>query len=93
MGIRDSLGIVRKIADRVCVMRYGAVVETGTVADLFANPHHVYTRELLAAEPKGEPPPEQIDAPEVMAGDDLRVWFPLKRGLLGRCLLYTSRCV
>ncbi len=88
--ITHDLGIVRKIADRVCVMRHGAVVETGLVADLFANPHHAYTRELLAAEPKGEPPPEQRDALEVMAGDDLRVWFPLKRGLLGRVTEYVK---
>lgn len=82
--ITHDLGIVRKIADRVCVMRAGEVVETGAVAELFTNPHHSYTQELLAAEPKGEPPPERADAPEVMAGDDLRVWFPLKRGLWGR---------
>ena len=82
--ITHDLGIVRKIADRVCVMRAGEVVETGAVAELFTNPHHSYTQELLAAEPKGEPPPERADAPEVMAGDDLRVCFPLKRGLWGR---------
>ncbi len=82
--ITHDLGIVRKIADRVCVMRAGEVVETGAVADLFANPRHPYTGELLAAEPRGEPPPESADAPEVMAGAALRVWFPLKRGLWGR---------
>jgi peptide/nickel transport system ATP-binding protein len=51
---------------------------------LFANPRHPYTRQLLAAEPRGEPPPESDDASEVMAGNDLKVWFPLKRGWLGR---------
>ncbi len=82
--ITHDLNIVRKMADRVCVMRAGEVVETGTVAAIFANPQHPYTRQLLAAEPKGEPPPELADAPEVMASDGLRVWFPLKRGVLQR---------
>ncbi len=82
--ITHDLSIVRKMADQVCVMQAGEVVETGAVAELFANPRHPYTRQLLAAEPRGEPPPESDDAPEVMAGDDLKVWFPLKRGWLGR---------
>jgi microcin C transport system ATP-binding protein len=84
--ITHDLGIVRKMADRVCVMRAGAVVETGTAAEIFANPQHPYTRQLLAAEPRGEPPPAAGDAPEIMVGEDLKVWFPLKRGLFGRVL-------
>ena len=82
--ITHDLSIVRKMADRVCVMRAGEVVETGAVADLFASPQHPYTRQLLAAEPQGEPPPEIADAPEVIASDGLKVWFPLKRGVLQR---------
>ena len=82
--ITHDLSIVRKMADRVCVMRAGEVVETGSVAELFASPQHPYTRQLLAAEPKGEPPPEVADAPEVIASDGLKVWFPLKRGVLQR---------
>ncbi|MDG4552065.1 MAG: ABC transporter ATP-binding protein [Candidatus Contendobacter sp.] len=78
--ITHDLSIVRKMADRVCVMRAGEVVETGAVADLFANPQHPYTRQLLAAEPRGEPPAEIADAPEVMGSEGLKVWFPLKRG-------------
>jgi microcin C transport system ATP-binding protein len=84
--ITHDLGIVRKMADRVCVMRAGAVVETGTAAEIFANPQHPYTRQLLAAEPRGEPPPAAGDAPEIMVGEDLKVWFPLQRGLFGRVL-------
>jgi microcin C transport system ATP-binding protein len=82
--ITHDLGIVRKMADRVCVMRAGEIVEAGMIADIFGNPQHSYTRQLLAAEPKGEPPPEMADAPEVMASDGLKVWFPLKRGVFGR---------
>ncbi|HRF44953.1 MAG TPA: ABC transporter ATP-binding protein [Candidatus Competibacteraceae bacterium] len=82
--ITHDLGIVRKMADRVCVMQAGVVVETGVATGIFNNPQHPYTRQLLAAEPKGEPPPESNDAPVVMAGDGLKVWFPLKRGLFGR---------
>ncbi|HPF60192.1 MAG TPA: ABC transporter ATP-binding protein, partial [Candidatus Competibacteraceae bacterium] len=84
--ITHDLGIVRKMADRVCVMQAGVVVETGLTAGIFNNPQHPYTRQLLAAEPKGEPPPESNDAPVVMAGDGLKVWFPLKRGLFGRVI-------
>ena len=88
--ITHDLGIVRRLADRVCVLRAGEVVETGAVAEIFANPRHSYTRQLLAAEPKGEPPPEVADAPEVIAGEGLKVWFPLKRGLLGRVADYVK---
>ena len=82
--ITHDLGIVRKMADRVCVMQAGEIVEAGAVADLFANPQHPYTRQLLAAEPQGEPPPERIDAPEILSSTDLRVWFPLKCNWSGR---------
>jgi microcin C transport system ATP-binding protein len=84
--ITHDLSIVRKMADRVCVMQAGVVVETGSVAEIFAHPQHPYTQQLLAAEPKGEPLLEMEHAPEVMAGDDLKVWFPLKRGLFGRVM-------
>ncbi len=82
--ITHDLGIVRKMADRVCVMRAGEVMETAAVAELFAHPQHLYTRQLLAAEPQGDPPPEAADAPEVMSSEQLKVWFPLKRDLFGR---------
>lgn len=82
--ITHDLGIVRKMADRVCVMQAGQVVETAPVAELFAQPQHPYTRQLLAAEPKGEPLPTMANAPELMTGENLNVWFPLKRNLFGQ---------
>ncbi|CDZ42061.1 ABC transporter ATP-binding protein [Neorhizobium galegae] len=80
--ITHDLGIVRKFADRVCVMTKGKIVETGTVEDVFANPQHAYTRHLLASEPRGEPPPADPSKPVVMEGKDIRVWFPIKAGFL-----------
>jgi microcin C transport system ATP-binding protein len=88
--ITHDLSIVRKMADRVCVMQAGMIVETGSVAGIFNHPQHPYTRQLLAAEPQGEPPPESDDAPVVMAGDDLKIWFPLKRSLFGRVTDYVK---
>ena len=82
--ITHDLGIVRKMAERVCVMSEGLVVEAGTVGDVFAAPAHPYTRRLLAAEPKGQPPSPAADAPEVLAGDDIKVHFPIRKGLLRR---------
>jgi microcin C transport system ATP-binding protein len=78
--ITHDLGIVRKIADRVCVMTKGKIVETGPTAEIFDNPQHAYTRHLLAAEPKGKPPAANDAARPVMAGDDVKVWFPIKQG-------------
>jgi microcin C transport system ATP-binding protein len=82
--ITHDLGIVRKIADRVCVMRGGRIVEHGKVADVFAAPKHEYTRALIAAEPKGEPAKPQPAAPVVVSADDLKIWFPIRRGFLRR---------
>ncbi|TBZ23250.1 ABC transporter ATP-binding protein [Rhizobium leguminosarum] len=82
--ITHDLGIVRKFADRVCVMTKGRIVETGTVAEVFANPKHDYTRHLLASEPRGEPPLADPSKPLVMEGSDIRVWFPIKSGLMRR---------
>jgi microcin C transport system ATP-binding protein len=82
--ITHDLGIVRKIADRVCVMYRGKIVETGPTEEIFANPQHHYTRHLLAAEPKGSPPPANLNAPVVMEAKDLKVWFPVKTGFLRR---------
>lgn len=82
--ITHDLGIVRKIADRVCVMTNGEIVETGPVAEIFDNPQHAYTKHLLAAEPKGLPPKSDTTAPVVMEGKDIKVWFPIKTGFLRR---------
>ncbi|MCY0149209.1 ABC transporter ATP-binding protein [Hoeflea sp. G2-23] len=82
--ITHDLGIVRKFADRVCVMTDGKIVETGPTAEIFANPQHAYTKHLLAAEPKGKPPARLGTAPEVMRAEDIKVWFPVKQGFLRR---------
>ncbi len=82
--ITHDLGIVRKIADRVCVMREGKIVETGTTAEIFANPQHDYTKMLLSAGSGGTPAPILPDAEVVAEVDNLRIWFPIKRGLLKR---------
>ncbi len=82
--ITHDLGIVRRIADRVCVMQGGEIVEQGPAADIFANPQHPYTQKLLAAEAKGVPGPVPADAAEVVRTEHLRVWFPITAGLLRR---------
>jgi microcin C transport system ATP-binding protein len=82
--ITHDLGIVRKLANRVCVMKEGKIVEHGAVERVFSAPEHPYTRALLAAEPKPDPAPPQPDAPMVLEATDLKVWFPIKRGLLRR---------
>lgn len=82
--ITHDLGIVRKMAERVYVMKDGEVVEEGTTDDVFERPHHPYTQHLLSAEPKGQPPSANDDAPVVVETDNLKVWFPIKRGFLRR---------
>jgi len=80
--ITHDLGIVRRIADAVCVMNGGKIVEQGPVEQVFTAPKHPYTRALLAAEPKPDPAPPRPQSPVVISADDLKVWFPVKRGLL-----------
>ena len=86
--ITHDLTIVRKIAGRVCVMTQGEIVESGPTAEIFAQPRHAYTRHLLEAEPKGQPLAAPADAPAVMAAQDVKVWFPIKGGLLRRTVDY-----
>jgi len=78
--ITHDLGIVRRIADTVCVMNNGKIVEKGPVEQVFTRATHPYTKALLAAEPKPDPAPPRPEAPVVMSSDDLKVWFPVKRG-------------
>ena len=80
--ITHDLGIVRKLADRVCVMKEGKIVEHGVVEQVFTDPRHAYTRALLAAEPKPDPAPINAKAPVIIETNDLKVWFPLKRGVM-----------
>jgi microcin C transport system ATP-binding protein len=82
--ITHDLTIVRKMADQVCIMTAGEIVEAGPTAGIFAHPHHPYTRRLLAAEPKGRAAPADPAAPELIEGRDVKVWFPIRRGLLRR---------
>jgi microcin C transport system ATP-binding protein len=82
--ITHDLGIVRKIADRVCVMRDGEIVERGETEQLFTSPRHQYTRELLSAEPVERAPPVDTGAADVMRAENVRVWFPVRRGVLRR---------
>ncbi|MCZ8103310.1 MAG: ABC transporter ATP-binding protein [Burkholderiales bacterium] len=80
--ITHDLGIVRKIADRVCVMTHGRIVEQGPVADVFERPQHDYTRKLLASEPKGRASAPRADAQTIMGAQDLKVWFPIRKGFM-----------
>ncbi len=80
--ITHDLGIVHKVADRVCVMKQGKIVEQGEVEAVFSAPQHPYTRELIAAEPKGDPAPLNPHGDVMIRTDDLKVWFPIKRGVL-----------
>ena len=88
--ITHDLTIVRRIADRVCVMQGGEIVEQGPTADIFANPQHGYTKKLLAAEAKGLPEPVPEGAIEVLTTEGLRVWFPITRGVLRRTVGYVK---
>jgi microcin C transport system ATP-binding protein len=82
--ITHDLGIVRKMADRVCVMTEGEMVETGDAAEVFDDPQHAYTQMLLAAEPKGAPDAVPDGAAMLAEADELKIWFPIQRGLLRR---------
>ncbi|GAB4256516.1 MAG: ABC transporter ATP-binding protein [Deferrisomatales bacterium] len=88
--ITHDLGIVGKMAGRVCVMKGGEVVETGATEAVFRRPAHPYTRRLLASEPGGPPAPAPPEAPVVLRGDGVRVWFPIKKGILRRTRGYVK---
>src|SRR6201995_1097144 len=82
--ITHDLSIVRKMADHVCIMTAGEIVEAGPTAGIFAHPRHPYTRRLLAAEPKGRAAPADPAAPELIECHGVKVWFPIRRGILRR---------
>jgi microcin C transport system ATP-binding protein len=88
--ITHDLGIVRRIADRVCVMTGGEIVESGPVAEIFVHPRHKYTQRLLAAEPKGRPVRSAVAPPAIVTADALKVWYPIKRGVLRRTVGYVK---
>jgi microcin C transport system ATP-binding protein len=88
--ITHDLGIVRKVADRVCVMLKGKIVEHGPVAEVFGRPQHSYTQRLLAAEPKGRANPVRADAPTILDAGPIKVWFPIKRGFLQRTVSHVK---
>ena len=82
--ITHDLGIVRHMADHVCVMRKGRVVESASAKTLFSSPQHDYTKTLLAAEPQGNPPLIVADAEVLVKTENLKVWFPVRRGFFRR---------
>ncbi|MEM8825087.1 MAG: ABC transporter ATP-binding protein [Pseudomonadota bacterium] len=88
--ITHDLGIVRRFADRVCVMEKGLIVESGPVTEIFDRPQHAYTQKLLAAEASGQPDPVASQAPEIVASQNLKVWFPIQKGLLKRTAGYVK---
>jgi microcin C transport system ATP-binding protein len=88
--ITHDLTIVRKMANEVCIMTAGEIVEAGPTAGIFAQPRHPYTRRLLAAEPKGRAAPADPTAPELIEGRDVKVWFPIRRGVLRRVAGYVK---
>ncbi len=88
--ITHDLNIVRQIADRVCVMQQGEIVEQGETEEIFANPRHPYTRKLLGAEAGGRPEPVPEGTPVVAETEDLRIWFPITAGMLRRTVGYVK---
>tara|TARA_A200000159_G_scaffold52175_1_gene48127 strand:- start:1190 stop:2770 length:1581 start_codon:yes stop_codon:yes gene_type:complete len=80
--ITHDLSVVRRIADRVCVMKGGEIVEEGVTNEIFESPKHAYTKKLLNAEPSGIPRPIIANAAKVIDIKNLRIWFPIVKGIL-----------
>ncbi|MBZ5756072.1 ABC transporter ATP-binding protein [Pseudomonas sp. S5(2021)] len=81
--ISHDLNLVRRVAHRACVMQRGRVVEQASCEQLFRAPQHPYTQELLAAEPSGGPVDVE-QRPPLLEVNDVRVWFPIKKGVMRR---------
>ena len=90
--ITHDLGVVRHFADKMCVMQHGEIVEAGAAKTLFSKPQHDYTRMLLNAEPKGSPPKADLSAPVVVQTDNLKVWFPIKKGFFRKTVGHVKAC-
>jgi microcin C transport system ATP-binding protein len=90
--ITHDLGIVRRLADRVCVMKEGKIVEHGTVERVFSAPEHPYTKALLAAEPRPDPAPLRPDQPVVLDASHVKVWFAITRGVLRKVVGHVKAC-
>ncbi|WP_372610559.1 ABC transporter ATP-binding protein [Aquicoccus sp.] len=88
--ITHDLGIVQRIADKVCVMKEGEIVEAGRTQELFANPQHPYTKKLIGARAVGQPAPVNSGAQEIVRTDHLKVWFPIQKGFLRRTVGYVK---
>ena len=88
--ITHDLTLVRRLADRVAVMKNGEIVEIGLVSEVFANPTHEYTRHLLSSEPKGSPLPVPDNAKNILECQNVKVYFPIKKGFLKSISGYTK---
>ncbi len=88
--ITHDLSIVEKMADRVCVMKGGAIVEQKESSALFAAPEHAYTKMLLAAQPKGQAVATNDNAASILKADDIKVWFPKGRNFFGKASSYVQ---
>ncbi len=86
MLISHDLSIVRKMADKICVMKSGELVEVQPTEDLFAKPQHSYTKKLLAAQPSGRVQPADADAPALLEGQNVKVYFPRRKSFFGKPL-------
>ena len=88
--ITHDLEVVRRTVDRVAVMHQGEIVEQGPVEDIFERPTHIYTKQLLGLKPKGQPETVPDNAPTLMGAESLKVWFPIKKGIIRRTVGYVK---